>query len=236
MLDDFHEYIERIGHSADIDELKSGLLSVAHKLEFEDFAYGVKSFDSFPKLEVELINSYTDEWNDLYHSQGFVAIDPVIAAASSNTAPLVWQDYSKQQPEMWDLAKEYGVSSGWSKSTFRPSGIASLFSLVRSQEIMSESEIAAKTPLLLWVNNVAEQSFERLLSLHNPTPINENLTPRELEILKWTAEGKTTGEIAIILNITERTATFHIGNAMRKLNATNKTSAVVRAVLCGLLK
>jgi LuxR family transcriptional regulator, quorum-sensing system regulator SolR len=63
----------------------------------------------------------------------------------------------------------------------------------------------------------------------------QSLTAREVEVLRWTAEGKISMDISDILGITERTVNFHIGNCMRKLGATSKTSAAVQAALWGLL-
>jgi LuxR family transcriptional regulator len=60
------------------------------------------------------------------------------------------------------------------------------------------------------------------------------LTTREVEILKWSAEGKTAADIAIILSMKERTVHFHVANAIQKMGATNKTSAVVQAALSGM--
>jgi LuxR family quorum-sensing system transcriptional regulator SolR len=37
------------------------------------------------------------------------------------------------------------------------------------------------------------------------------------------------------MNIAERTVNFHANNAMVKLNASNKTAAVMRAAVLGLL-
>jgi DNA-binding NarL/FixJ family response regulator len=54
----------------------------------------------------------------------------------------------------------------------------------------------------------------------------ESLTPREGEVLKFVAEGKTNKEIAAALSITERTVKFHVGAIMGKLGATNRTEAV----------
>ncbi|MFK7702163.1 LuxR C-terminal-related transcriptional regulator [Pseudomonas caspiana] len=62
----------------------------------------------------------------------------------------------------------------------------------------------------------------------------KKLTAREIEILKWTAEGKTAGDIAIILSMKERTVHFHVANAVQKMGACNKTSAVVQAALSGM--
>jgi LuxR family transcriptional regulator len=62
------------------------------------------------------------------------------------------------------------------------------------------------------------------------------LSPREIEVLKWTGDGKTSSEISDIIHISERTVNFHIGNAITKLNTPNKTAAVIRAAMLGILK
>lgn len=63
--------------------------------------------------------------------------------------------------------------------------------------------------------------------------IYKGLTVREVEVLKWSAQGKTAAEVAIILDLKPRTINFHIGSAIRKIGVTNKTSAVVKAALSG---
>ncbi|CAB3757265.1 hypothetical protein LMG29660_03063 [Burkholderia puraquae] len=67
------------------------------------------------------------------------------------------------------------------------------------------------------------------------TPDDVTLSMRECEVLRWAAEGKTAYEIGIILGLTERTINFHISRSIAKLNASNKTNAVVKAVLMGLI-
>jgi LuxR family transcriptional regulator len=61
------------------------------------------------------------------------------------------------------------------------------------------------------------------------------LSDRETEVLRWTADGKSAQEIADILNVTKHTVEFHIKNAVNKLQAVNMTSAVVKALVLGLL-
>jgi DNA-binding CsgD family transcriptional regulator len=61
------------------------------------------------------------------------------------------------------------------------------------------------------------------------------LSRREIELLRETAEGKTAQEISDQLGVAERTANFHINNAMAKLQAANKTHAVALAMRLGLL-
>ncbi len=55
------------------------------------------------------------------------------------------------------------------------------------------------------------------------------LNEREIECLTWSARGKTSPEIAQIINISKRTVNFHIENACRKLNVSTRTEAVVKA-------
>jgi DNA-binding CsgD family transcriptional regulator len=48
------------------------------------------------------------------------------------------------------------------------------------------------------------------------------LTPRELETMKWVRMGKSSWEIAVILDISERTVNFHIANCLKKLDVINR--------------
>jgi DNA-binding NarL/FixJ family response regulator len=52
------------------------------------------------------------------------------------------------------------------------------------------------------------------------------LTQRELELIKFMAEGLNNREIARTLKIKERTVANHVSNILFKLNAKNRTEAV----------
>lgn len=63
----------------------------------------------------------------------------------------------------------------------------------------------------------------------------EELTERELEVLRLLAQGMPNKEIAAHLVISERTAKFHVSSIMSKLGATNRTEAVSLAAQRGLI-
>ncbi len=69
----------------------------------------------------------------------------------------------------------------------------------------------------------------------SPAQVQQELTAREREVLRWTAAGKTSYEIGVILGIATRTVNFHISIILLKLDAINKTQAVVKAVMFDLL-
>jgi DNA-binding CsgD family transcriptional regulator len=61
------------------------------------------------------------------------------------------------------------------------------------------------------------------------------LTLREDEVLRLMAEGLRNKEIAARLGISERTATFHVGNVLSKLGADGRVEAIAIARRRGLL-
>lgn len=64
---------------------------------------------------------------------------------------------------------------------------------------------------------------------------NIRLTPRERDVLRWVAEGKSDWEISVILGLSEATVRFHVDNARRKLHAATRAHAVARLAAIGLL-
>lgn len=82
---------------------------------------------------------------------------------------------------------------------------------------------------------------ERLLDRLGPEDLEqsdpfENLTPRELEVLRCMSTGARNREIAEELVIAERTVKIHVGNVIAKLGATNRTEAVVTALDLGIIR
>jgi DNA-binding NarL/FixJ family response regulator len=65
-------------------------------------------------------------------------------------------------------------------------------------------------------------SFEPLQKL--------GLTPRVAEALLWIAQGKTNGDIALILGVTESTVKKHVQEIFDKLGVETRSAAAVRAL------
>jgi DNA-binding NarL/FixJ family response regulator len=61
-----------------------------------------------------------------------------------------------------------------------------------------------------------------------PGERGERLTPREWDVLRNLASGKTNAQIATGLFVTEGTVKSHVKHILRKLGATNRTEAVAR--------
>lgn len=70
--------------------------------------------------------------------------------------------------------------------------------------------------------------------LHAADP-REELTPRETEVLRQLALGRSNKEIADALAIGDETVKTHVGNVFSKLNVENRAQAIVQALKRGLV-
>ncbi|HZS57324.1 MAG TPA: response regulator transcription factor [Bryobacteraceae bacterium] len=63
----------------------------------------------------------------------------------------------------------------------------------------------------------------------------EELTRRELQVLRMMADGSGNKEIALALGISEHTVKFHVAQVLAKLNAGSRTEAVSLGIRRGLI-
>lgn len=68
------------------------------------------------------------------------------------------------------------------------------------------------------------------------SPLVDELTPREMEVLTLIAEGRSNKEIARELSISEKTVKNHINNVFAKLHCNDRTQAMLYAIRKGLVK
>lgn len=99
--------------------------------------------------------------------------------------------------------------------------------LVSNVDINQRTKGTIYTPVLAERETVAQPTGYKIERV--------SLTKRETECLSWTAAGKTSWEISVILGISESTATFHLRNASAKLKASNRTHSVAKALHFGLI-
>lgn len=214
------------------------ITAAARQLGFENCAFGLRAPWPLQAPETVIRNSYPDAWQAHYAQEGYLACDPTIRHGLCSTVPLVWSDeVFAETPTLWADAKAAGLCVGWAQSSLEPCGIGSLLTLVRSAEPLTDAELRAHEPQMRWLVQVAHMHLSRLLVPQLMAgAVIRPLVQREIDILKWTGDGKTAEEIAGILKISVHTVHFHIKHAVAKLGAANKTAAVVRAMAMGLLR
>jgi DNA-binding CsgD family transcriptional regulator len=76
----------------------------------------------------------------------------------------------------------------------------------------------------------AVPAFKPNFASAKPLETALGLTPRVAETLLWLAQGKTNGEIAIILGNSEATVKKHVLEIFEKLGVETRTAASLRAL------
>jgi DNA-binding CsgD family transcriptional regulator len=179
--------------------------------------------------------NYIDSFND----RAVARRDPVMQHCREQSMPIVWDQrtYVNQgAAELWEQQASFGYVTGIAMALHLPEGRHFLLGVDRDKPLPSDPAELQRTVADLQLFAVhAQDAAMRILVPQALQPERPALTPRELECLRWTMEGKTAWEVGAILGISERTAVLHINNAMHKLGAINKHQAVLKALRLGLI-
>lgn len=217
-------------------DLLKQLEIIAAELEFEYCSYVMTLPVPIAKPRVTWSSNYPARWRDRYLSSKYLDIDPIVQRTAVSAHPLVWAgDDFNEQPAFWEDARAHGISYGWALTVHGPHMATGLLSLARSHQAVADSELDDKEIKFVWLAHLV-QGMLGAIELKTRIPESAHpLTNRECEILRWSAAGKTAEEIGKILGITERTVTFHVTSSLCKLDVTNKTQAVAKALLLRLI-
>lgn len=186
---------------------------------------------------------YPDEWVNRYLANQYYTSDPVLAHCLAYVAPIDWscvasaRRLSSESKRVMDEARDHGLRSGISFSIRGSHGELGMLSITCRDEYSADVSARIRNVMPM-AQLLLCQLFENLAdSLYTPgaQAVETPLSGRERECLRWIAEGKTAWEIGNILGIAERTVVFHTNNAVKKLDAANRTHAVARALHLSLI-
>lgn len=217
-------------------EILKALASIVGELGFEYCSYVLRVPYPTGEPVVTWSSTYPSRWLDHYFANNYLESDPLILQAFEDTGPVVWDGNLRTgQPGFWEEARGHGVAHGWAIGTHGRQMTTGMLSLARSAEKVTSLELSEKEPQLVWLSHLTHGLICAVETQKIRADIDQKLTDREVEVLRWSAGGKTADEIGTILSISPRTVTFHITSSLAKLNSTNKTQAVAKALFLGLL-
>lgn len=216
------------------EDLKKEITTFANRLGF-DYVTLICAVSrvSGERLQFSL-NNYPKNWDA--DNADNMKRDPIVAQLRSRPAPVLWGPdlyRATDTMDMWEAACAHGFHSGIATPIWTSPHKRILVGLSRNQGLDDNPQmLQQQVGELMLFTSFVQVAAERIFNIDGQRVA---LTRRELECLKWTMEGKTAGEVAIILSMSERTANFHLQNAMKKLGAANKYQAAMRAAQHGLL-
>ncbi len=190
--------------------------------------------------EFHVIDNTPLAFTQVYHDTGLGQIDPVMQHVKRAAVPIIWdQDtyVTRGFGDMWEHQARFGYQTGIALAIHLPDGRHFSMGVERDRPLSSKPATLTRivADLQLFAVHAQDAAFRIFTPPAAKTEDSPSLTPRELESLKWTMEGKTAWEVGAIMSISERTAVLHIQNAMHKLSSVNKHQAVLKALRLGLL-
>ncbi len=229
-----------VGLSEDFESFERRLVATADAMGFpiisgmlmrgvlQDSGMQITTYGNTPEAYLEAARNRDDALRD-----------PVVGHLMTQTVPVVYnQDtyVSAGVGELWEMQSPYGYKTGIAVKLHLPGDKHFVLGVDRDEALPKGG-----APLMQMVAGLqllathALTAADRLLSPKLNKADLPKLTRRELDVLSWTAQGKTAWEVSVILGMSEKTVNFHLGNAMRKLEVTSKHQAVLKCVAAGVL-
>ena len=227
------------------ESLTSVLQDIVRELGFDTFLYGVTT-SARPGQDGRsyLWTNQPAEWMRRYDQRAYIEVDPRLRGAWNSTAPLVWDRRTfPDTPEnraFFDEAAGFGMRSGVAMVLRNPRNAPALFMLNSTVAPMDgdrRRHIVSMLGEILVLGSYAHEIFlARVTEQGLPAPMHGvPLSPREMECLRLAARGSSLGHIGAQLKISERTVHYHFGNLLAKLGAVNRSEAIAKATVAGLL-
>jgi len=182
-----------------------------------------------------LMNGWPRGWSAHNAKANNYADDPAAAWCRRTINPFEWSQavgQPKQSPPLSPVvsaAKYAEVNKGYLVPVIRATGATSCVTMAGERLELESRARRAVYMLSLYAHARAVS----LLDCTDGAGPRRELTLREREVLQWIAAGKSSWDVSVILGISERTVNWLISRAARKLNAVNRTHAVVNAIRAG---
>ena len=240
-----------------LEELKSALQHTIEDYGFASFAFLDVSHGG---TDDPLVIATNDAgWDRTYRDEGFVHVDPCLAVARRCNVPFTWRTVplperrGKRLPgalRTMQAARDHGYRDGLVIPFHYADHLGRIYSSVCTFFWKEPKAALSSCPalrrhlhllLLYWAQRAVDLAVRRRNGAgrfvgNDGRPLTDvALTDRERDVLSWAARGKTVPDTAEILSISDETVETHVRNAIRKIGASNKTHAAVKAIYLGLI-
>ena len=206
----------------------------------DDFSFEHVSFFTVPAANESLLAPHTvettlpAEFSRDFDRHRFLQECPLIRSIWKSMLPQTWGlDNAKQPfdcpPAMADLLRRHNLLMGICFPVNSVDGSRFFVRFDGSRPPLPQTEINELGMIVVHAFDVFDKL--RRNELASPSP----LSARELEVVRWTAQGKTSVEIGQILSLSDHTVNAYMTNAIKKLDCVNRTQLVAKAIRLKLI-
>ena len=176
---------------------------------------------------------------------GSFSISSASAQVEELQPDVVLLDLESPEDESMSLPIELGISSlvvltdnsenSWAVEALRSGTRAILPREATAAEIIAAIEASAAGLVAIHPDVLSILFPTTSREQPEPSPFDQVLTPREIEVLRMMAQGLGNKEIASQLGISDHTVKFHISSIFAKLGVSSRTEAVTVGIRQGLI-
>lgn len=221
------------------DEFRNAVVRFTQELGFETVSAATVVDHGLGNSQFIIVDNTPTDYLEAYVDPVLTRRDPVMQHLKRQSVPIIWDQstyIAGGAIDLWEHQSHFGFVTGIAMALHLPEGRHFLLGVDRDQSLpRNVNELQRLVADLQLFAVHAQDAAVRLLLPEAQQPERPALTPREIEALSWTMEGKTAWEVGQILGISERTAVLHVNNAMHKLGCVNKHQAVLKALRLGLI-
>jgi DNA-binding CsgD family transcriptional regulator len=220
------------------DQLKALVLELKKLFCFENAVCAQGSVlelvQNSQELDIDVCNiSYPDAYLDLYFENQYYFTDAVLCEFITNLSPVNWLAVDKKckfNDPASDLASEFNMRDGWAHGTLDPGNMDCTAFFFGGP--FAENNV--RTSIILeYIVPFYSEAYRRVLK-RAIKPLH-HFTNREIEVLNWIKEGKSSWEISMILKCSKRVIDFHVANIKKKLNVATRAQAVAICLQQGII-
>ncbi len=232
--------LEELLRVSSLEELFAAMLRHVRQIGFDNFFYG-EQFGVASGVGMPFAyQGSLEKWCGRYIEKNYDQIDPLVTYALRRHVPMFWDERYYQLSNAERLFQDglahglgCGLVSPMHGAKFKVAFVNLVSKSTEYEPKLASQETLGRAHILACYFHEAIQKLENVIEVD--VMCARSLSNREIECLRWSADGKTSWEIAKILVLSERTVVFHLGNAAQKLGAVNRRQAVVRAISLGLI-
>lgn len=221
------------------EEFRDEIVRFTHQLGFETVSAVTMVDLGLGRSDLVTVDNTPASYVEPYRDDKDCKRDPVLQHCRRQTVPIIWSQSTYVEngaADLWEQQAQYGYRTGIAMALHLPEGKHFMLGVDRDQPLpVDRNELQRLVADLQLFAVHAQEAAVRLLLPAALQPARPGLTPRELDVLRWTMDGKTAWEVGTVLGMSERTTVHHLSNAMHKLDCVNKHQAVVKALRLGLI-
>lgn len=181
-----------------------------------------------------IITNLPAEFVALFDKYKLLQTSPLLHKLRETTLPICYRvadiERERKATAVNDIFTQFDLICGLAVPVHDASGKRGVIGFMGNRPDLGPAEV-------MELSYLSAHVYERLAAICSiDVRTAETLSERELDCVNWTAAGKTSAEIADILNLSEHTVNHYLNRATRKLDAVNRTQAVAKAFRLGLVK